>query len=544
MEHLPEYTTQRLDHLGIVAGICREIGLIEQINQAVGESRRKVSYGAAVQAMVLNGLGFSSRALYLTPQYMQNKPVDLLIGEGLRAEDFNDDSLGRTLDRLYEVGVTEVFACVAAHALQRYGIACQFYHLDSSSISVEGEYTQEGEEREIKITYGYSKDKRPDLKQAVVNLITAHRSRIPVWMEALSGNSSDKQSFSQSIQRFVEQMEGKEQVYFVVDSALYSAENLQNLQGIYWLTRVPETLSEARQRIQDADPQQMQALAGEAAGYKVLEYRSNYGDVAQRWLLVYSEKARQRESKALDRRVEKEKSRLEHAWREMTKKRFQCEEDAQKALTTFQKRWKYHRVEAHLKPLTAHPHRGRPRKDTAPAVVGYQWEGKIVSLDTALEAARQRLGYFILATNQLETAELPPEAMLVEYKAQGTSVERGFRFLKDPLFFADSLFLKTPRRIMALLMVMTLALLVYALAERQLRLRLVEENESIPNQLGKPTQSPTLRWVFQLFEGIDVLIIRQNGQILDRKILNLRPDHLIVIQLLGPHVQNCYLYPT
>ncbi len=70
------FETKRIEHLGIVAGICHEIGLIEQINQAAGASERKVSCGAAVQAMVLNALGFTSRALYLVPQYMANKPVD------------------------------------------------------------------------------------------------------------------------------------------------------------------------------------------------------------------------------------------------------------------------------------------------------------------------------------------------------------------------------------------------------------------------------------------------------------------------------------
>ena len=86
-------------------------------------------------------------------------------------------------------------------------------------------------------------------------------------------------------------------------------------------------------------------------------------------------------------------------------------------------------------------------------------------------------------------------------------MERGFRFLKDPLFFADSLFLKKPVRIMALLMVMGLSLLVYALAERKLRTQLVTHDEHIPDQKGQPTQRPTMRRIFQMFEGIDVLLI-------------------------------------
>jgi transposase len=133
------FSTQRLDHLGIVAGVCRHIHLMEQIDTHVGPSERKVTVGEAVQAMVLNALGFASRALYLTPAFFSNKPVDLLIREGLKAEDLNDDSLGRALDRLYEAGVTEVFARVACHALQVYGLQHRFVHLDSTSMSLQGE---------------------------------------------------------------------------------------------------------------------------------------------------------------------------------------------------------------------------------------------------------------------------------------------------------------------------------------------------------------------------------------------------------------------
>ena len=106
MDTETQLTTERIDHLGIVAGICQEIGLIEEIDRQIGPSEQKVSCGEGVQAMVLNALGFSSRALYLMPDYMHNKPVDLLIRSGLSAEDFNDDSLGRSLDALYAKGVT------------------------------------------------------------------------------------------------------------------------------------------------------------------------------------------------------------------------------------------------------------------------------------------------------------------------------------------------------------------------------------------------------------------------------------------------------
>ena len=152
-------------------------------------------------------------------------------------------------------------------------------------------------------------------------------------------------------------------------------------------------------------------------------------------------------------------------------------------------------------------------------------------------------GKFIPATNEMDAQALPASEILTHYKEQSVSVERGFGFLKDPLFFAHSLFLKSPARIMALSMVMGLALLIFALAERQLRLRLKQENVTIPSQKGKPTQTPTIRWVFQMFEGIDLLLIMQDEQVVQRKVLNLSPNHLQIIRLLGEQVQNCYSPP-
>jgi hypothetical protein len=98
------YETKRLDHLGIVAGICQEIGLVEVIDEQVGANGRQVSVGQATQAMILNGLGFSSRALYLTSEFFANKPVELLVGPGISAAMLNDDTLGRALDALYAIG--------------------------------------------------------------------------------------------------------------------------------------------------------------------------------------------------------------------------------------------------------------------------------------------------------------------------------------------------------------------------------------------------------------------------------------------------------
>ena len=109
----------------------------------IGLTKRKVSVGEAVMAMVLNALGFVSRPLYLTPEFFSNKPVDLLVRSHRCAADFSDDSLGRALDTLYENGVTELFAIVASKALSTFDIDHRFVHLDSSTFSLHGDYDTE-----------------------------------------------------------------------------------------------------------------------------------------------------------------------------------------------------------------------------------------------------------------------------------------------------------------------------------------------------------------------------------------------------------------
>jgi transposase len=129
--------------------------------------------------MILNGLGFSNRQLYLVPQYFANKPVEHLLGAGITAEMLNDDCLGRTLDWLYAHDPTKLFAGIARQARQVFGVQVQQVHVDTTSFSVSGTYgvaakgqePSEAAERGeppapeaalIAITYGYSRDHREE----------------------------------------------------------------------------------------------------------------------------------------------------------------------------------------------------------------------------------------------------------------------------------------------------------------------------------------------------------------------------------------------
>jgi len=167
--------------------------------------------------------------------------------------------------------------------------------------------------------------------------------------------------------------------------------------------------------------------------------------------------------------------------------------------------------------------------------VVYQVKGKLIENQELIKKHENSCDRFILATNILDTTKLAPTEILRIYKEQ-QSTERGFRFIKDPLFFADSLFVKNPERVETMMMLMALCLLVYNLGQRQLRITLKTQKATVKNQLNKPTESPTLRWIFQCFQGIHILIT----QGVDR-ILNLTNEHCRILQVLPNSCQKYYL---
>ncbi|MEG4472221.1 IS1634 family transposase, partial [Microcoleus sp. AT9_B5] len=144
-------------------------------------------------------------------------------------------------------------------------------------------------------------------------------------------------------------------------------------------------------------------------------------------------------------------------------------------------------------------------------------------------------GRFILATNILDTQEVSDEQILSEYKAQQSN-ERGFRFIKDPLFFTSSVFVKNPERVEAIGMIMGLCLLVYTLAQRKLRQQLSAINEGVRNQVKKLTNKPTMRWIFQMFQAVHLVTV--NGE---KQVSNLTQDRQDVLKHLGQYCSRYYL---
>jgi transposase len=184
---------ENLDHLGIVVGLIDDLGIVELVNERLGiDPREKVSTGVVVKAMLLNGLGFVSAPLYLFEKFFKGKATEQLLGTGIKPEQLNDDRLGKALDELYTSGLSDLFLSIRLQAEQRFEVKIETAHLDSTSFHVDGEYEDTADTSEpeaVKITYGYSRDHRPDLKQFVLNLVCVGDGDIPVLMDIASGGA-------------------------------------------------------------------------------------------------------------------------------------------------------------------------------------------------------------------------------------------------------------------------------------------------------------------------------------------------------------------
>jgi transposase len=314
----------------------------------------------------------------------------------------------------------------------------------------------------------------------------------------------------------------------VADSALDSEDNLANLSQtpMKWLTRVPSTVSEAQAAREQVNPQTMMPLS---KGYRCQMLHSTYGSVAPRWALIYSELRQPQAQRTVDRQGRKQSDQDLKTFHKLCRTAFAWEAEAQQALRAVEQGLQVTQgTQVTLRPVAYDGKRGRPGPGALPARVVYQGAGVLASSLAARQARSLQQNCFMRATNELDDQQLPPQALRDADKGQ-RHAERGFRCLKDPQFLASSLYRKKPERIMALRMIMTVCLLVYAALEYRIRTALKDHGATFPDQNGTPTQTPTARWVFHYFVGIHLLFIPQQWPI----VINLTEEHQLLLQLLG-----------
>ncbi len=243
-------------------------------------------------------------------------------------------------------------------------------HLDSSSFHVDGKYISNSKDEKeepgaIEITYGYSRDHRPDLKQFILDLMCSGDGDILLYLRVGDGNEADSTMFATLLANFKQQWQID--ALFVGDAALYTEDNLQQMQQLRWVSRVPATLSASKQLLDNIHEDAF--IASSLSGYRIALCCSNYGGIQQRWIVVESQARKEADLKQLEKRLDKQLTKAQSELKLLCQQQFACEKDALLAAERFERKLVLHQL-CDLKVLENKQHkgRGRPRKD---AVVTY-----------------------------------------------------------------------------------------------------------------------------------------------------------------------------
>ena len=544
-------------HLPLVKAYADKIGLVEMINQVV-PTDMEIDSGTVVLGLILDTVSGRS-PLYRLEDFFAHYDTALLLGKVVAPEAFNDDTVGRVLDRLYDTGTMKVFTACAVRADQVFGLDKRYIHFDTTSMTVYGEYlssaTKEAQAAPFTITYGYSKDKRPDLKQFVLSTLCVDRA-VPIWGKPEDGNASDKTLNTTILSQIAHLLAhygvpGGAYIY-VADAALVTADNLTALGESLFITRLPATYGECGRVIAEAVAQDGWEAVGvvahttptknrPGASYKVTEGQVQLYATPYRAVVVQSSAQDKRRLKRLEREVHASSQRLAAAVRIATKQDYFCRADAEAAAAKLRATPSaYHHVEVSVEERPKYGQgRPSPRKARIVKAMRYGLTATVTEREAVIARTREEADCFVLLTNVPTEGPLAHGAreVLQVYKEQH-GVEQNFAFLKDPVI-VNSLFLKKPERIEALGLVLLLALMLWRLMERQMRQHVETAGMSLTGWDKKATERPTSFMMTTKFAGVLVLKVGMQRH-LARPLSTVQQQYLTALGLAA----SCFTCPS
>jgi transposase len=547
-------------HLPLVLGVLRRLEVATLIDGLIPpHPAHGLSCGRGVEALVLAILD-GQHALYKGGKRLEERGLVTLLQPGLTRAALNADGLGHILDALFAANLNKVFGAIALKAIEIYAIPTPWLPQDTTTMMLYGAYADEPKSREAPHpAYGHSKDGRDDLKQVLLSLGVSGDGGLPLRVGLRDGNRSDSVETPLAIEACLALgLEGGRGI--VADSKACSRRprGLCLEQGIGLVTFVPRTCA-VRQELEAWGQHQAELpLLGEQPGRTKdeaprrwhgqsvirpvkVEYSDGRGArAALRFVVVHSSQLAQQQIQAYTAAQEKEAEVITAHVKHVQARWFACAADAKAAITEYEGRgpgrrgrrprpWRYHavryRVVAETR-RTRRARRGRPAKtDPPPTETGY----RLVVEVTALANPEEDNGWTVLATT------VPPEActdaeILQAYQEQNTTVEPGFRWIKNPAAIAP-VWREKPERMAALAMLTVLGLLVYSIIQRQVRLYLRTHDQQLPGNKGM-TAIPTAAVVLALFaQGALIQLWIDEQEV--TQIAGVQPYHLLICDALG-----------
>ena len=514
-------------YLPIVKHFAKKINLVDTLDTMVS-SQMDLSPGIAVLAMVLDTLS-GRTPLYRLEEFFFEKDTELMLGTDVEPDRFSDFNLARVLDKIYQTGTQKVFSTIAQNAVTAFDIDARRVHFDTTSVSVYGDYDYTDEP--FQITYGHSKDKRPDLKQFLVSLLCVDRN-IPILGSCEDGNASDKTLNNQLLGNISRHMArhglGPGAFVYVADSAFVTPDNLKDAdkKRIQFLTRLPATYKECSRAIAEAVSvdswieigtlnQTPATVKRKAAYYRGFETKVELYQRPYRAVVIHSSAHDKRRHRRIDRLLANKRKKLESVCQQVDAKVYYCRADADAAVDKLSAAaaGSCHQLQCEIEKVAKY-RRGRPAKDKPRAPIGYEYRLAVTITEDAEAVAPMRLeaGCFVLLCNiDSDDTQWTARELLRLYKNQ-SGIEQNFGFLKDPLI-VNSIFLKKPERIEVLGLVLVISLLIWRLIERSMRQYIESTGTTITGWRKRPTKRPTSFMMTTKFLEITVFKIGGKRQL-------------------------------
>ena len=404
----------RVDHYPIVRAYMQKLGLIELIDSLV-VTKMDVSAGVIVAGMIQDTLSGRS-PLYRLEEFFAQQDVELMVGRKVEKGSFSDDNVGRVMDKLYDLGTMKIFAEVSQRAVTLFSLDLSYAHQDTTSVSVWGDYALYQSDccELLKITHGHSKDKRPDLKQFLLNLLCVEQN-IPILGRCEDGNTSDKKVHNKLLTEMSKYMArngiADNASIYISDSAVVTEDNLNDLKGRLFITRLPFNYAEADRVVQEAVKNDKWDVVGvlcrtqpsknsPVASYRIAESTVVLYEQTYRAIVVHSSAHDKRRQKRINRELKEGKSALEVNLRKIPSS-YHCREDAEEALGRVEDlKSAYYYVSGQIiEEICYCP--GRPPKDGVRKIKSrrYKVETEIFEKEQAVMKKREEAGCFVLLTN-------------------------------------------------------------------------------------------------------------------------------------------------
>jgi len=552
MKNQPEIDSFTVQHLPIISAYARRIGIIDIINTLI-PTEMAIDAGTIVLGMVLDTLTGRS-PLYRLEEFFEYQDTELLLGKKTDPSVFSDYTVGRVLDRIYEYGTMKLFSQISMRALEVFNIDCRHLSFDTTSVSVEGDYDlysgEYGNGNVINITYGHSKDHRPDLKQFMVKMLCVDRT-IPVFGAAEDGNASDKivnnEVLSYISKYMAENGIKKDGFIYIADSAMVTRKNLEEIgDHIQFISRLPATYKECSTLISSAVSKGQWVELGKlsetvesqkrpAAFYKGWESEVCIHGNIYRAVVIHSSAHDKRRQKRIERQLKKEHAELLKTSQRLSGQQFYCRADAEQAALELERsNYVYYAPQVTTIEIPKYK-RGRPQNDGTRVLDKMMYGLSIELVETgAVEKLRKETGCFVLITNVPVDGEngYSSYEILRTYKDQ-YGIEQNFGFLKNTPI-VNSIFLKKASRIEVLACILLLSLLVWRLIEYNMRRFVQEKEKDLPGWKKRRTEKPTTFMLMTRFQ-YTVIIKINNSRRIAKTLTNIQREYLAAL-MLSPEI--------